>query len=339
MATFIKNWTVDANNILTSSNSDQVEQYKELFYSLHKMMLSASYTVAASSDGSVANTSDNINSSNDVTIGNSSQDRTWAVYNMPSGYEFSGSADNRPQILIQTDESNTDSNPQGINVSLCGVGLDVSGSLSTDSTPSTLGSSQSINNFDLNIHGSSTSESLGIQYSCVYSDEGDLIFLIKKVGSDPFFSCFIIRQGTTSQTGATGGRLTLIYGDNATNWSFEFTSPFNGTFQQLVSSVDGSEVDNACEIVGVGSRAASTGINDASWSNGLDERGELIDFPIFIFSDASFGRYLGVWVDIRQVSNQTPVGAVIDGDTDPLRYVHIGDGLFIPWTTSDFPIQ
>ena len=336
MANLVKTWNTNANNVFLQTFTDPIKVYQESFLNLHQAMKQAGYAVSASSNGTTAANADVINSINDIEY-SFSGNRTWAVYDMPSGYDFSGSTP--PQIIIEASETPSDTTPLSIRVRMCGTGYD--SSFSVNSLPS---ANDSDTFFNLNLVIQNDIDAF-LQASWTYSDEGDLIFLIKQVGSRLVLLYFVIRQDSMANSGAGNGRLTVIMASSSNGISTNATSVFFNNVQIFLNP-DGTSASSQLDISICGARSATNGFNsdnNNTWDKGLESSTRrLLTFPIFFIGDGSSSsqenRYLGEWVDVKAVSNNAPFQTLEDGDTDAVRYVHVNGGLFVPWESSQLPI-
>jgi hypothetical protein len=329
MATLIKTWTHDVNNVI-GAGLTQVQQYQELFFALHSAFVAAGYTVVASSDGVSASAGDNIGSSGDVVVGSSAAARTWALY------EF-GALQHKGQILIEAEDTAT-TTPQDIRYTFSSLDFDIS-SISASAAP-VEPSLATYFQTDSVILRDWTTPVDGVWHSIV-SDRGDVIFFAKRQSQAFNEFEFWLRVDDPVEAGVGTGE------DHLCVFRIHNPSNFAGSGLGAGSSISsdcGAYMNLSDEIAiriavgGPGGWASSSGPNNTAWANGLDFAGRLLVFDLEFYSSTSPFRWMGKWVDIKAVSNNTPGGTVEDGDGEPLRYAVVAAGVMIPWPSGEFPI-
>ena len=114
MAGFDLTW-VDVINGAFSSSVDQAVQYREAFYTVFRVLVDAGWTVEFTSNGTVANSSNNIASAADCVFGtNGSQSLAYAVLRAPTGFGNPSGAQFR--LVLVANNSNADTTPQTFDI-------------------------------------------------------------------------------------------------------------------------------------------------------------------------------------------------------------------------------
>jgi hypothetical protein len=332
MVALSKNWSFDVNNVVPQTTVEDL--YQELFLQLHNTFKNAGYTVAYSSNGTTADASDNVLTKADVVVGNlTSTPRTWILYDPPATAPDSDTW----QILIEPEVINSaPSQNQGVKLYSDFVGFDTSAA-ATGTLP-TPNDEQALTVIDVlvDIRYWSTTEDSAATWHAMWSDEGDLFFITRARGMRDAFagSILFVRTDTAERAGTPDGNLQIVGGWSASN-STTFPVIPNANLPCVCFNRSGKPSSTAnATLSSVSFDAPDT------WTDGLDERGRLIDWPCYWSSSAAqdIARYLGIWTDIRTVSDELEAGWVEDGDTDPVRYIHLIHELLIPWPSDGFPV-
>lgn len=333
MATLAKNWSFDVNNVVPQTTVEDF--YQELFLALHNTFKNAGYTVAYSSNGTTASAADNVLTKADVVVVNfDSQSRTWILYNPPATAPDRGNW----QILIQPEVVNSAPNQnQGVQLLSAFTGFDTSAATTSDLPEPN--DEDTLTNIDV-IHDirywGTTDDSAG-SWHAMWTDEGDLFFMTRPTALREGFmgSVLFVRTDTAERAGTPDGNLMMVGG-----WASG-----NST---TISALPNASVPCVCvNVNGKSSAAANAFLSSVAldgavgaFTDGLDEVGRLVDWPCYWSSGlaTTVARYLGIWTDIRSVSENLLPGWVEDGDTDPVRYLHAYPGLLFPWPSDGFPV-
>lgn len=320
MATTLRNWASSLNNQFTS-DVDQAIQYREAFFGLLQMFLSAGWTVEYTSDGTTADTNNNLLAATDVVYGlDGSQPLSYFVVQSPANWVSGGTI----QISVVANEDNADATPQTIDV------YATSGSFTLPVTPeqnrpTTTDPMVSFTIQNLIPHAAAAPA----RWHGWYTTRGDVMFGVStdSTGTLDFGFCAIAHTDA-APFNLEGDYRCGIYCEanagvfananflNGLNWrSFKDSGAVAGTLVLDSLSALFTTLSN-------GSSAIS---------------GALINFSIGMGENVAAGRILGVFDDIRSVPNNATATVTQDGDTDTVRYVVVDD-LIIPTTAAQLPI-
>lgn len=326
MATFAKTWSHDVNNFIGPQATVE-EQYALAFLALHESLKAAGYTVVWSSNGTVADASDNVATTADVVQGdNTSSPRTWILYDPPAGMPDAGSW----QLLVEPETIAGVSKNQGVDTYADILGFDTA-TASVSSTPSPNGPDAiSTIQVDFDIRPWSNSEEWqGMWWHALWSDEGDFFFMTQEERfspDDPFVkSVWLIRTDTAARAGTPAGNLQIV-----AEWSSSFGSPSPITSDSIGADEDGLGNHNIPIFGGYGVLGFSS----------LEQGQRIILLPQYWSGNQGADRrWFGLWTDIKRVVDSAPFGLVEADDSDPIRYAHVIRGLMIPWPEDQFPIH
>ncbi len=312
-----RTWTIDPNNAFTSAISMDT-QYKEACFNFKDTLINAGWTVIRSSNGTVADGTDNWTTDADVNFG-ASGTGSWIQLRSPAGWlPNSGTV----ELLFYVND--TAGTPQQAEIKLCVFGYRDGG---VTTLPTAKGTESTINTSGRNIVP--WAAAIAGNWTSWYSSRGDVMFIVKGDGEAFIRHCFAI----SSNVDADGG------GDGDQRWFFfsrSFTSNIfiNGTHLSFTywrgPMPSGTEYPNV--------EANSILTNVTSWTVGEDFSNNSADAKLKIWSDHSErGRYFGEWVDVRAAPGSTVFNEPDDseGAQDPRR-VAVGE-LWFYMPASEFP--
>lgn len=326
MATFAKNWTHDVNNFI-GPQATVAEQYALAFLAFHESLKAAGYTVVWSSNGTVADATDNVATTADVVQGdNTSSPRTWILYAPPVGLPDAGSW----QLLVEPETVTGVSKNQGVDTYADILGFDTSGaSVSSTPTPNGPQASASLQvDFELRPWNNGE-EWQGMWWHAMWTDEGDFIWFTREErysATDPHpQGIFVIRTDTSARAGTPAGHLQLVM-----EWSSASTPPVIPSVPDSVAVLEDG-ANNLTSGVAVGGYTTLAQITPD-----VEQGQRVVHLPCYLSGNAD-ARWLGVWTDIRLCNPNYAYGLVEADDADSLRYAHIIKGLMIPWPADELP--
>lgn len=324
MVATVKSWSSLINNSFSSS-VDQVVQYQEAFYNLKSQLLLSNWTLLLSCDGTTADASDNLSGPTDVTIGSEgSENISYFVVQSPSGWVSGGNV----QVLVYTDNANADTTPQDVIVRA------TTGTYALDASPlqnrptASGGGEVSWTALDLIPHAAAAPG----RWHAWRTSSGDLIFGVSTDSTSVMETALIFWAPTPSQApfnvegdyrcamfqaSSALGALKAGRLSSAGNWR---------SFQNDNSAVTTLTVNSFAFLLTL-------------FTNGKSSvSGALSNHPIIAAQNASDGRLIGIFEDLRSVPNNAPEKEVNDADGDATRYTVVDD-LIIPTVSVQLPIS
>lgn len=281
MTTLNKTW-VDSINQTYSSAVDQAVQYRESFFGLKQLVVAAGAVIEASSNGSVADASDNLASAADCIYGTAgSQPLAYFVARFPTGYGNPNGAQFR--LLVVANNANSDTTPQTIDIYAAYGTYSLAGT-PTQNRPTTAASEVSRTGITLIPWTAATTG----YFSTWRTSDGDIIFAVKDSSTDLFDVAILVNAessgigSNTAMVYAVSGSTSLTSGlANGSNWR-----AFNDSGTAIVT---GFAVQNSMW-------------GAASWTNGHEGAlGYLVatEIDLMTSSAGASGRYFGRWSDVR----------------------------------------
>lgn len=317
MVALAKVWADDLNNEF-SDQEDQQVQYREACWNLKQTMLLAGWSVVLSTDGTNApNATDQWTSAAILLFGNGASPRAWIVLRSPDDWVVGTGLYN--YILIGLDNATPSTNPRAI--TLRGSCRTFTGG-STTTYPTSAGDTWT--HASVNLLGyTSVVRALWCAW---WTEDGDVYFGIKGVGVSCFSTFLAFRSsGVLAETDGGAGIYRAFYlfvtsaavTTDVVTWT---TLQTGGSFRFFMQN----EITPASNTLNWLSSVSYF----ASWPRGASDGGAIPDSPIDVGSNnATSGenRFLGQLVDVRGAPTNAPFNELIDGDTDPVELVCIGD--------------
>lgn len=319
-----KTWSDDLNNLLP--NTDQVVQYRELFYNLKQTFLAANWVLEFTCDGTTANSSDNLPNAAAVTIGTEgSENISYFVVASPVNWVTGGQI----RICIFTNNANADTTPTVVgmikgnqafvldasplqNRPTCPVEVDMSG----------------VNNWGTNFVP--WASPLTGYWNSWTTTDGTVIFGVKVSGEGLFRNVAIIAAEQGSN-GFGDWRHFVYLGGSA-------TSSNQIQWNELTTGVNfrGFGEDGSTSIQ---PELACTAASMDQWQGGADGSGRVPRISVdVVVNNVNDPRFMGQLSDIYGAPNNAPFNEVEDADLDPVRLNCLG-ALWWPCTASDLPLS
>lgn len=341
MVALARNWTV-AVNLQPSSQVDQVVQARELVFAFINTHRLAGWTVARSSNGIVADNSDNIASASDIVFGNVSQARSWAVLTPPAalwGKGGSVDASETLQLLVAAFDSNADTTPQNVLVSfLTGGGTYLTSGTTTANPTASGGTESSQIGTSYGTAWVPWTAATNCRYATWYNDIGEVMFAIKATGENGFRHFYSVRTFLDADEGSGHNRIVF----SAYSGASAGIALRNTYFFGLGSTRARTKAGTA-ELSGM--VASSPAWNYTQWTNGQElDRGVPASGLVVGNNAAGAGaRHFG-WVrDVYICPTSTPENTPQDGDSDTIRLVaciaDTGGGVWLPVPAASLPLE
>lgn len=319
-------WTITINNAFDSI-TDENDMFKQAFYNLKSLLVSAGWTVSRSNNGSTCTDADNITSKSAVGLGIAGTG-AWAVLSSPSGW-LPNSGTLYMLLLVETaDVASSPYAQYDIRVS----NQNYTGG-NTTTLPTTAGTAGALTTSSDTLLPWDASLPLPAYMYLAYNTRGDVIFGVKQAGIAMFSSLVMILSCTDAFGGGQG------------NYRFAIFSYASGLAanDMIVYNI----LQSSGYTLGIDSGASSADaplFTSSLWTAntwiGIDGQGETVDFPIDIFSNqATRGRYLGTYPDIRAAPTGLTFGELDDAEDDQTyRKVCVGD-LWLYAPTASLPFK
>lgn len=319
-------WTITINNAFDSV-TDENDMFKQAFYTLKSLLVSAGWTVSRSNNGSTCTDADNITSKSAVGLGIAGTG-AWAVLSSPSGWLPSSQT---LYMLLMVETADVASNPYAqydIRVST----MNYTGG-NTTTLPTTAGVATQLGiASDTLLPGDASLPTPAYMY-CAYNTRGDVIFAVKPAGQ-PFFCSLVMILSCTD-----------AYGGGQGNYRFSIFSLASGNLTSDVITY--SNFQTAAYFIGIdpgGTVADTPQWASSLWAAtswvGVDVQGETVDFPIDVFiNHTTRGRYLGTPPDVRAAPVGLTFGELDDAEDDQTyRKVCVGE-LWLYAPTASLPFK
>lgn len=319
-----RTWIVDPNNAFSDQN-DQLLQFQESFFSLKTLLLAAGWGVRSSSNGTTADTSDNLVSVADIVTGLAGFG-AWIVFRSPVGW-----IPGAEQIDLTFYVDDNAAPFQKAPFRFCPSGYNTDGT--TSSLPTPIASETAVvatPNFNIIPW---TVKTTG-RWNGWYTSRGDIMFGVKQLGRR-FFQNFMFLSGNVDGDGEGKGLQRWVYGASSSSaFSDVLTNPYTSSINWRGSRTD--------KVVTGPIILTTDGQTVGAWSDGYDYKGEtkILEAHHFI-TVASHGRHLGEFMggDVGVAISLTPFGTLHDlEDAQTFRRVCIS-GFWVYFPAADLPIQ
>lgn len=317
MVALAKVWSDDLNNEF-SDQEDQQVQYRESCFYLKETLRLAGWTVVRSTDGTNApDATDQWTSAAILLFGTGGSPRAWIVMQSPANWVVGAGLFN--YILIGLNNATPSATPRAI--TLQGSVLTFTGG-SISSYPTSAGSTWTHTSVNILAY----TGAVRARWNAWWTADGDIYFAIKGDGVSCVSTFLSFRSsGVLAATDGGVGTYRAVYlfltassvTTDVVNWSNLQTGNSFRSFMQN------------------GITPTSNSINWLSplsyftaWPRGQSDGGTIPDAPIDVgANNATTGenRYFGQQVDVRGAPTNAPFNELIDGDTDPVQLVCIGD--------------
>ena len=318
----VRNWTITANNDL---GGDYPTQWKRACFQIIDTMRNAGWTVVQSSNGSVANTSDNITTESDWVQNTTGSGGSWAVLESPSGWlPNSGTL----RVLLYANVSSGDTTPNPLHYYFSSDPYNTDGT--TTSLPTPTGFQTSVTSDEV----CSWTNYVPATYVAGYTDRGDIFFLGKQNGQN-FISNMWVLGSNVDGDGGGRGDLRFYFLAMGSNGSIITKPNLEQTSNWRSLRRDGLAQESQNKAAAILWELAG------SWSNGLDDFGDLNMQAIHIGENhpGSDGRYKGQWIDFFAVPEQATFGTLDDSESgQTYRRVVVGSGLAMYLPTASLPL-
>lgn len=312
-----KTWASSLNNAFSSTNVDV--QYQEILYGMLQAFLSGNWTVEASSNGTTADTGNQISSASDIIVAADGVAHTWFSLVPPTG---KGNPTGGVQFRVLFDCVDASAPLTSVSIYLATGSYDPA--YVTTSKPSITGTEDTA----ISIAIIPWTAAAG-RYSVWYTTDGDIYLGGKLDADDAFRSFFTINDDPYSALG---------------NWTMRIFAATNATDAVTLTALGGSSSWRNLTQAGASNSVArcagrSTNTDLSTWTSGEeDSTGFVRTEPIATTTNHStFSRDLGFLVDVVSVPPQTPFNLTDVNDSAAMRLLGIGD-IMLPTTFSQVPI-
>lgn len=311
-----RTWTIDPNNAFSSAVSMDT-QFQEACFAFKSALLNAGWVVVRSSNGTVADDSDNWSTDADVAFGTSGNG-AWILFRSKAAWlTNSGTV----ELLFYVND--TAGTPQQAEIKFCVFGYRDGG---TTTLPTANGTESTVNTSGRNIVP--WGAAIAGNWTSWYSSRGDVMFIVKGTGEAFIRHCFAISSNTDADGGGDGDQRWFFFSRSGVTDIFSSGAHLLSANWRAVTPA-GDQYPNM---------EADSILTTVSWTLGEDFDNNAVDAPIKVWSDhATRGRLFGEWVDVLAA----PVGTVFnepddsEGAQDPRR-VAVGT-LWFYMPASEFP--
>lgn len=330
-----RSWTISPNNVFTDQ-TDLTLQFQEVLIAIKQTFVAAGWTVRSSSNGVVADTNDNWNTTADIAFGTWNYTTraaltgaaSWIVLRAPASFVAAGGG---PLDVLLSVNDNTV--PYQIApLQLCSDGYDLLGT--TAALPGRTAANETTQLTSPNFNVLPWDEQTNGRWTSWYTSRGDIMFGVKQSGNESFQMFWFLGSNENSDGGGNGS-FRWYYGGASLNSGTTnvLSNPYSSSLNWRGHLTDGTDIAPIL---------LSEVSNLASIHNGIDESGQMrfIETRPFITSAANV-RDLGSLMggDVAVGLEPQPFGVMDDTeDQQTLRRVYI-NGFWVYWPTASLPIQ